>query len=152
MSVWDLIYGALPKLGDARQRPVLSFTGADGYPFSLRCSAAETEHGGHRCFDLAVPPDVDVPDGPGWLLWHRHDAELGGMMAFSLSGRLARTESGLAFTPQKVAGRVGLSESASPNARSAMIRDAEAYLRESNLAEPEMNWQIFEDMVRQAER
>jgi hypothetical protein len=152
MSVWDLIHDALPKFDDGRPQPVVSFTDTTGYPFSLRCIAAETELGGHRCFKLTLPAGVIVPAGPGWLLWHRHDKQLGRMTAFALSGRLAETAYGLAFTPRKVSGRVGLGDSDSPDARSIMIGEAETYLRQNNLPEPKMNWKLFEDLAEQAEQ
>lgn len=151
MTVWDVIHRDLPKVCGECQHPVLSFTDSQGYPFSVRCTAEEAANGTERFFAIRLPPDIPTPAGSACLLWHRHDQSLGGMTAFALRGQLTSASASVTFIPHQVAGHVGIA-SASPDSRSDMIHKAERYLQRHHLPPPEMKWETFEDLVRQAAR
>jgi hypothetical protein len=81
----------------AYPRGVLTIVEPSGYPASVRCRLEIDE--GRSLFVIADPP----PGAEGWrgkasLLFHRHDANLGGQHEMMLKGAL-RDEGGLVFQP-----------------------------------------------------
>lgn len=85
---------------------VLTGRDASGYPFSVRCRPEPDEAAQVLRIHGPLPPGI-VP-GPAGLLYHRHDACLGGLKSFLLRGTLAEGNGGWEFHPVRYVPGVGV--------------------------------------------
>lgn len=129
-------------------RPVLSFTDADGYPFSLRVRPRQD-----RASDVMVvslPEGAPATEGPAWLLWHSHDEQLDAIQLLTVTGRLARYgDDAWGFTPERVIPGPGMGPGGWAGIGEAMERETARYLKARGLTPPEsIQWEKLEDIAR----
>lgn len=85
---------------------VLTGVAEDGYPFSARCRP-EIDMAA-QVLRIRGPLPAGIVAGPAGLLYHRHDARLGGLKSFLLRGTLLRAGDGWEFRPMRYVPGVGV--------------------------------------------
>ena len=99
--MWDEIDKYQPMFESA----VLSVTGEDGYPYSVRCHPTPDRRAEILRLDLAQ--DAVCGPGPASILFHRHDENLWNQKVLVLKGRLEEGVDGWVFRPQKLVPDLG---------------------------------------------
>ncbi|MDG4862419.1 hypothetical protein P8605_30210 [Streptomyces sp. T-3] len=128
-------------------RPVLSFTDADGFPFSLRVQPRQDRETGLMVPQL--PEGTPAVEGPAWLLWHSHDEDLAGLQLLSVKGDLVRHGEGWAFKPESVLPGPGLGPDGWEGIPEAMERETARYLKKRGITAPEsIQWDRLEEIAR----
>jgi len=96
-----------------------------------------------RDLDLvdATDPSAPLPSGQANLLFHAHDPQIDNLRQFGAFGRMADTDGGPAFSPDRV---VTITEAASPGAMIDAMRQAHrstrGYLKSRGLERPAIPW------------
>lgn len=147
MFPWDEMIRLMPEFRSA----VLTVTGTDGYPCSVRCEP-EPDAAAQRV-RVRIPPGVTPRPGPASLLWHKHDALLWHQKSFLVRGTLAQDAFGWSLQPARLTLGVGFGgiRGTIRLAREAR-RTADRYLAARHLARPGVPWKEIIAVKKEAKR
>jgi hypothetical protein len=142
--MWTQITRYLPEFDTA----VLGGFGQDGRPFSLRGRVLIADT---NLLRLLIPADTPLVCGPACLTCHRHDERLWNLKSFAVRGMLERDEKGWLMHPEQFIPGAGIGGVLS---YVRFLRDGrrttKRYLQKRGLARPQVPWDEWSDMFKQA--
>ncbi len=133
------------------QSAVLSFTGADGYPYSVRCVPQADE--ANQALRIPATLAAPVQTGLAGLLYHSHDENLWMLKSIQILGRIEPAAQGWIFYPEQyIPGGAFAGQLAQMRWIFKARAEANKYLAKKGLARPKVRWDEFSALKDEAKR